>query len=592
MILQALYDYYHRKANAADESSIAPLGMEWKEIPYVIVIDNQGNFIRLEERSEGNGKEKRIERFLVPQAKGRPGSASWKTAFDFWDHYGYVLGTPKSSSLKKEKESEVVKAVEDAVKQNATFREMVEQHCMKYPENEAFRAVNIFYANEINKEMIQKDPLWEALIKKDGTNLSFRLITEQYIVAEHTDLRARTNEAISENTPLGICLITGEKAPIRVLHTGLTIPGGKAGAKLVGFQTNSGYDSYYKEQGFNAPVSEQAESAYSTALKTLLDKDSPNKYRLGDTQFIFWAQKQCHFEHVFSCFFTAAPKDDPDRNIQAIRQFMQSPHKGALSEEERTPFYLLGLSPNAARIVVRSWQTGTVRDFSDKIRQHFLDLEMIRSSKDEREYFSLFNLITQVAFQYKIDNLPPNMIGDLTKAVINGTPYPITLQLHCINRIKADRNISYIRAAILKASLNRKDRLINHSKNKCITMALDKENFNQAYLCGRLFATLEKIQEEANPGINATIKDRYYASVSATPGAVFPRLMSLKNHHLAKLSPGRAVNMEKLLGEILLNISAEGFPKHLSLDEQSRFVIGYYHQRQELFTAKEKINQE
>lgn len=123
-------------------------------------------------------------------------------------------------------------------------------------------------------------------------------------------------------------------------------------------------------------------------------------------------------------------------------------------------------------------------------------------------------------------------------------------------------------------------------------MALDKENFNQAYLCGRLFATLEKIQEEANPGINATIKDRYYASVSATPGAVFPRLMSLKNHHLAKLSPGRAVNMEKLLGEILLNISAEGFPKHLSLDEQSRFVIGYYHQRQELFTAKEKINQE
>lgn len=592
MILQALYDYYYRKANSDGESGIAPLGMEWKEIPFVIVIDHKGNFVRLEERSEGSGKDKRIERFLVPQAKSRSGKNSWIVAFDFWDHYGYVLGVPKASILKKGTEDDIAKAEDDGAKQNGTFKEVVAQHCATRPENEAFRAVDAFYANESNKDLIRNDSLWETLIKKDGTNMSFRLVTEKYLIAEHPDLRTPPSEVVSDETSLGVCLITGEKAPIRILHTGLSLPGGKAGAKLVGFQTNSGYDSYYKEQGRNAPISEQAESAYSTALKTLLDKDSANKYRLGDTQFLFWAQKQCHFEGVFAKFFTPAPKDAPDRNIQAIRQFMQSMEKGVLSEEEQTPFYLLGLSPNAARIVVRSWQAGTVRDFADKIRQHFLDLEMIRNDKNEREYFSLFNLLTQVSFQYKLDNLPPNMVGDVMQAVIKGTPYPVTLQLHCINRVKTDRSISYIRAAILKACLNRKNRFTNYSTNKDITMALDKENIHPAYLCGRLFATLEKIQEEANPGINATIKDRYYAAASATPSVIFPRLMSLKNHHLPKLPQGRIVNMEKLLGAILQNISADGFPKHLSLDDQSRFFIGYYHQRQDFFISKDKTNQE
>lgn len=567
MILQALYDYYQRKAS--DEgSNIAPFGMEWKEIPFVVVIDRDGNFIRLEERSEGSGNDKRIDRFLVPRSEGKSSNI---VANKFYEKNSYAFGITYSDKNRSEK-------------CHKAFLQKINDFCTLFPNNQQFRAVATFYSNV---EAVKSDSLWQEMTKKDATNISFRVVDESALVAEHPDLRPKST--IEEDAKMGVCLITGEKAPIVKVHTGHNIFGG-GNSKIVSFQTRSSCDSYYKEQGFNAPVSIDAESAYSTALKVLLDKDSPNKFRLGGIQFLFWAQRQCEFENDFSIFFTFPPKDDPDANVIAIRNFMKAPYKGKLSEQEQTQFYLLGLSSSKGRISVRVWREGTVKDFADNIRQHFEDLKMVRGVKDEREYFSLPNLLAQVAFQYKVDNLPPNIVGDVLKSILDGTPYPVTLQLHCMNRIRADCSISYIRAAILKACLNRKSRFNNNS-NKPITMALDRDNNNQAYLCGRLFATLEKIQEEANPGINATIRDRYYASAAVTPVAVFSRLMSLKNHHLPKLNTGRAINMERLIGEIMNSMDAGGFPRYLSLDDQSRFAIGYYHQRQDFFTAKDKNNE-
>ncbi|MEG1580909.1 MAG: type I-C CRISPR-associated protein Cas8c/Csd1 [Bacteroidaceae bacterium] len=585
MILQALYDYYQRKKDDSD-SNIAPFGMERKEIPFIIVIDEEGNFLRLEERNEGNGKDKLSHRFLVLRSKTRSGCNSWANACVFWDNYGYLLGIAKASA--KKKESDMPKAIEYARKQNITFRKTVSQYCQQFPENKQFRAVKIFYQKEQNMELLKNDPLWETITKKDGTCLSFRLVKEDKLVAEHEDLIPKP--LIKEGEKEGICLITGERAPICILHTRQMIPGGGSNSTIVAFQKNSGFDSYGKEQGLNAPISIEAESAYSTALKELLDKNSHNKFKMGEITFLFWAQRKCKFEKDFSLFFNSTSKDDPDRNIQAIRALMQSPYKGKVSDQEETKFYLLGLSPNVTRISVRSWREGTVKDFANKIRLHFEDLRITKGTKEEREYFSLFHLLTQIAFQYKIDKLPPNMVSDVLNSVLNGTPYPTTLQLHCINRIRVDHSISYIRAAILKAYLNRKIRF-NNNLNKPITMALDKENTNQAYLCGRLFATLEKIQEEAAPGLNASIKDQYYSSASATPVAVFPRLLALKNHHTPKLNPGRAVNMERLIGEIMSSMEANGFPCHLSLDDQSRFAIGYYHQRNDFFSSKENNNE-
>lgn len=585
MILQALYDYYQRKA-ADPESNIAPKGYEWKEIPFIIVIDKEGNFINLEDTRSGEGRLRRAKSFLVLKTKGRPGSKASEIANVLWDHWGYVLGQPKDATEK---------AQGDAIKQNNTFVSQIIQISKKYPANDQFAAVCKFYENGDSIPSLLQQENWKECYKIPGCNLSFRIVGESGIVAEHDDLR-KDVEADNFSDDLeqtqstdGVCLITGEKLPIAILHSATSIPGGKSGGKLVGFQKNSGYDSYNKEQGLNAPVSKKAEDAYTTALNVLLGKDSKNKFNIADTTVIFWSQKQNDFENQFSFFFSAPAKDDPDQNIREVKALFESIHTGKLNAEGDTQFYILGLAPNAARVSIRFWKTGKVADFATNIAKHFEDLEIVRSKNDQKEYFSLFNLLSNVSFEFKVDNIPPSLAGKVIESMLDGTKYPDTLQQQCIRRIRAEQNVNRIRAAILKAYLNRKG-TIYISNEKLITMSLDLDNKNQGYLCGRLFAVLEKIQEDAQPGINATIKDRYYGAASSTPVTVFGRLLNLSNHHLAKLGGGGKTYYEKMIQEIMSGVSSSGLPAHLSLDDQSRFAIGYYHQRQELFTKKEKNN--
>lgn len=583
MILQALYDFYQRKA-ADPESNIAPQGYEWKEIPFIIVIDNEGNFKNLEDTRSGEGRQRRAKSFLVLKTKGRPGSKASEIANVLWDHWGYVLGQPKD---------ETDKAFGDAKKQNNTFVTQVRQLSAKYADNDQFAAICKFYEQEDSIPLLLQHETWKECYKIPGCNLSFRIAGKSAIVAEHDDLCNEVEVANvsydEEQTQAaeGVCLVTGERLPIAILHSATSIPGGKSGGKLVGFQKKSGYDSYYKEQGMNAPISKKAEDAYTTALNVLLGKDSKNKFKIADTSVVFWSQKQTDFENHFSFFFSAPPKDDPDQNIREVKALFESIHTGKLNTEGDTPFYILGLAPNAARISIRFWKTGKVSDFASNIAKHFEDLEIVRSKNDEKEYFSLFNLLSNVSFEFKVDNVPPNLAGKVIESVLDGTKYPDTLQQQCIRRIRAEQHINRIRAAILKAYLNRKGTIYN-TNEKLITMSLDLDNKNQGYLCGRLFAVLEKIQEDAQPGINATIKDRYYGAASSTPVTVFGRLLHLTNHHLAKLGGGSKTYYEKMIQEIMMGIRSNGLPAHLSLDDQSRFAIGYYHQRQDLFTKKEK----
>lgn len=590
MILQALYDYYQRKA-ADPDSNIAPRGFERKDIPFIIVIDKEGNFINLEDTRSGEGKQKRAKTFLVLKTKGRTGSKASETANIFWDHWGYVLGQPKEKDEKKSAEQ----LSEDAKKQNNTFVTQVRQLSMKYPENDQFAAVCKLFDQEYQIQKILEHENWKECYKIPGCNLSFRVAGEANIVAEHDDLSQQVEVKVESDSEVltqsadGICLITGERLPIAILHSVTSIPGGKSGGKLVGFQKNSGYDSYYKEQGLNAPISKKAEDAYTTALNVLLGRDSKNKFKIADTSVVFWSQKQSDFENQFSFFFSAPPKDDPDQNIREVKALFEAIHTGKLNTEGDTPFYILGLAPNAARISIRFWKTGKVADFAKNIAKHFEDLEIVRSKNDEKEYFSLFNLLSNVSFEFKVDNVPPNLAGKVIESVLDGTKYPDTLQQQCIRRIKAEQHVNRIRAAILKAYLNRKETIYN-TNEKLITMSLDLENKNQGYLCGRLFAVLEKIQEDAQPGINSTIKDRYYGAASTTPVTVFGRLLNLSNHHLAKLGGGSKTYYEKMIQEIMTGVSSNGLPSHLSLDDQSRFAIGYYHQRQDLFTKKDKNN--
>ncbi|MBI5903665.1 MAG: type I-C CRISPR-associated protein Cas8c/Csd1, partial [Deltaproteobacteria bacterium] len=353
---------------------------------------------------------------------------------------------------------------------------------------------------------------------------------------------------------------------------------------FVFYQTFGVYFFHLTSQGFNAPVGKKAEHAYTTALNTLLAKDSSQRIQVGDASTVFWAENENQMEGWFKDFFGEPPKGQSVQDNEAIKALYSGPETGAPPlDDDLAKFYVLGLSPNASRIAVRFWYAGTVGEAAQSIRQHFSDCKIVHGLKDP-EHLSLFRLLVSTAMEGKADNIQPNLSGEMMKAILAGTPYPMTLLSSVIRRVRAEREITYPRASLIKAILVRASRYYKKSE-KGVDMALDTGNRNIGYRLGRLFSILEKVQEEASPGINATIRDRFYGSASSTPVAAFPHLIKLKNHHLSKLeNKGRAVNLERLIGETMDGI--DDFPSHLGLQDQGRFAVGYYHQRQSFFTKK------
>lgn len=578
MILQALCEYYDRKAQLGE---MPPYGYEWKPIPFIIKIKENGEFVKLESTKEGQGKKETIKKFMLPATRERSGSKSWATANLFWDHYGYVLGLPKKLDYNDSG------AVDAGQKQQSTFIAEVERIYQLNPEHKGVKAIYLFYQHFHEAlSCIQNDPLYQECIKKDGTNMTFTLLGECEPIAVDSQIDYGLSDQGNEEN---LCLVTGKHQPIAVINSAISLPFANAsGAKLVGFQKGSGYDSYHKEQGFNAPISEMVNFKYTTALNTLLDKTSKNRFLFGKDSLVFWStHSNTLLEKDFAFLFAAPPKDEPDRNVEAISNLLKAPLSGAVNDETEGKFYVLQLSPNNARIAVRLWEECTTKEMSSNIRQYFEDLDIVRNHKEALHY-SLFSLLASIALQNKIENLPPALFNSMLRSAIEGLPLPELLQRQCLLRIKADGIINSKRAGLLKAYLNRKIQTTINHLNRKISMALDKENKNKAYLCGRLFAVIEKIQEAANG--SATVRDQFYSAASRTPHVVFPRMIALSGHHLAKLNEGQRIYYERLKGEIMNELPAEGFPSFLSLDDQSRFAIGYYHQRQDFFTKKTEDN--
>ena len=370
----------------------------------------------------------------------------------------------------------------------------------------------------------------------------------------------------------------------------------QATAKLVAFQVNSGYDSYGKTKGGNAPISEEAEFAYTTALNHLLASNSRNKFLIGTRTFLFWASKndeagQQAENSLFNLLGFSEQEDDPNKNIEQVRKVFKSIYTGELKTTSEDTFYILGLAPNAARIAVTYWAEIPLKRFAETICQHFDDMEVVDTRPEKKPYMSLRSILSAVTLGGKSSDATPNLPDAIVKSIFQGLPYPQTLFASCIRRIRAesgdkDKNAVHItRAAIIKAYLNRL-----HDNQKPIQTMLDKENTNQGYLCGRLFAVLDKIQEEANN--QHSIRERYMNSASSTPAAVFSTILNLSNHHAEKLSEGRHIYFEKLKQEIISKIDADGFRAQLDLQDQGRFFIGFYHQRQDFFTKNEDNNNE
>ncbi|WP_303147823.1 type I-C CRISPR-associated protein Cas8c/Csd1 [uncultured Cloacibacillus sp.] len=588
MILQSLANYYIRRANGPNcGGRVAPYGMEYKEIKFVIEIDEEGNFVNLVDMRDdkNNG---RI--FLVPKMMVRTGKNAWKIADLLWGHYGYVLGQlkkgPKAPNPEGQLQSFIIKINELPAK-------------LKMEEDIA--AVIKFY-NRCEYKKVTQHRNWPECQKAANGYMTFRLYYESRAVTENPKLiewivaddGIKSTEQ-REDTIIGRCLVTGEESEIARIHAKVSISGNQA--TLVSFQTDSGYDSYGKEQGYNAPVSKKAVFYYTTALNMLL-KSSGNNVAFLDAEknvrvaLLFWAEPHSLSEAeaadaelaVRAMIYGSKDENQKDADFGVInaQNIFEAIFTGCIPTETDDKFCVLGIAPNKARLSVVFWKRGTLKEIAGNIYRYLADIRL--ESYGGEITPSVIDVLRSSEYQGKMENVPSNMIPAMVYSIFNGTPFPSSVYGHVMERIRAERNPNSVRVAFVKAYLNRKYR---NTKGAEIKVSLDKNCLDIAYRLGRLLAVLQKIQEEANPGLNATLMDRFYSSMSSTPASVLPTLLRLKNHHLAKLATGRKVYFEQLMTEIFACVQPNNIPKHMSLEEQGNFAVGYYHQREDLFKSKE-----
>jgi len=337
----------------------------------------------------------------------------------------------------------------------------------------------------------------------------------------------------------------------------------------------------------NAPIGRQTEFAYTTALNRLLSKGSSQRMQVGDASTVFWAKESCALESDLPAYLNPK-KGEESVSYEKIRSLLSAAKTGIPPQDGDIPFYVLGLAPNASRLSVRFWYDGSVKEVKERMAQHFADIEIVRAPHDP-EFVSLFQLLVSTATEHKADNIPPNLGGDAMRAVLTGGAYPRTLLANALRRCKAEQRIDYQRASLIKGVLARQARL-TRATTKEVGVSLDREYGNIGYVLGRLFAVLERIQEQAQGrGLNKTIRDTYFGAAASSPLVTFKRLQDLAIHHLAKIRNGGKSTtwLERLQQEVVGLIPQRGIPAILGMEDQGRFSIGYYHQRQEFFTKKD-----
>jgi CRISPR-associated protein Csd1 len=359
-----------------------------------------------------------------------------------------------------------------------------------------------------------------------------------------------------------------------------------SGAYIVSYNA-SAFESYGKKEGDNAPVSEAAAFAYTTALNRYLERDSANRIQIGDASTVFWADAAdadaaADAEALFGAMI------DEGSEAQKVGAVLRQMRDGGFTTldprlQNGVRFHVLGLSPNAARLSVRFWLDD---DFGVVAERYTAHLRRMRIEPPPREEIpSLWRCLIETATQRKSENIPPNLAGEWLRAIVTGSPYPLTLLATVLMRMRADKEVNALRVAMLKAVLIR-------NFNREVPVGLDPDNKEPGYLLGRLFAAYERIQTEALPGLNATIRDKFYGAASATPRKVFTLLDRGSANHLSKLAKdkkGYSVNLEKLVGSIMdsLDPGDDPFPAFLSAEQQALFPLGYYHQKSEFFRRKD-----
>ena len=608
MILQALTRYYDI-LSSDPESDIAPPGYSAIGISFALNVSSKGELLDVfplfEQVQRGKKMEDKPRRMIVPEQVKRAVNVS---ANYLWDNCVYVLGI----SDKEAKDPEYnIKRFEAFHRLNIDM--------LKEVGNPAAKAVIAFLENykpEQGRKHLKVAPHLETILK--GGNLVF-MFDGKFVHEDPAIRQAWEKHKGASDSELIQCLITGETAPLARLHPSLKgiRDANPTGATLVGFNARA-YESYNREQGMNSPVSEKAAFAYTTALNYLLSSSNENKkFYIGDTTVIYWAESEkkeyakaflglCEPEEVEIAPEEAAPARDKKAEKKAkkiaekVRRVQALDTKKLLDGLDGNPrFYVLGLAPNAARVSVRFFHSDPFNKVVEKIMRHYKDLEIVKEFEDQHTYLTVQDILKETVSPKASDqSAAPLLAGSVFRAILENTPYPAALYNAIINRVRADQDdkftkkINYTRAAILKAYLLRKYRnQPQHPIQEVLVMSLNEQATAPAYLLGRLFAVLEKVQQEAIGDVNASIKDRYFTSACASPASVFPILLRLSQHHISKVG---AYYHDKRIEDILNKLDVENnpIPSRLSLDEQGIFMLGYYHQRKDLWTSKKVTESE
>lgn len=577
MILQALVSYYE---TLAARGELPQPGWAPVKVSYVLNLDDQGDITTVvcikEEVTRGKKKA------LVPQTIQLPAPVKRTvgvTANFLCDNSSYILGADKKGKPKRSQECfQACKTLHETL--------------LVSVEEPAARALLSFFEHW-QPEKLTEHPAFAHQDMEDilaSANLIFRY-RGRYL-HEIPAIRQAWQDYYnnSQDGQQFPCLVTGKLAPVAQLHPSIKgIPGAQSsGASLVSFNAPA-FCSYDREQGLNAPTSQYAAFAYGAALNHLI---ATQNTRVGDVTLLFWAEsgEEAYVDALKRFGFGGGDEDDQYKE-EDLKGLMESLAEGADVEWDGTridpnmTFYILGISPNAARLSVRFFLRNSFGQFIRNVKAHYDRLEIVRPSFDPFDNIPVWRMLKETVNPNSREKKPAaDMAGDTLRAILTNTPYPATLLNGVTLRIRADREMNRTRAAILKAYyLKNRNPFV---PEEVLTVSLNQDSNHEAYVLGRLFSVLEAIQSDANPGINATIRDKYFSSASATPGVVFPTLVNLAQKHLRKLDEGKKIFYDKQLTELMSKLG-ETYPNRMNLPQQGAFQLGYYHQTQYRFTKKE-----
>lgn len=585
MILQALVRCYEA---LAERGELEKPGWSPVKVSWGLELDVDGQVKSLLPLGSMDAKSKQFSRTMTLPNKLK--STSRASSNFLWDNSEYILGLGKKENTTEKNFQACVWRHQEILKD------------VKHP----FAQAIVKFFDGWKPENSFENPIIKTNIKEliKGGNIVFAMEDSNEKLQFAHDVpeirRAWDETYISMgNEEVGRCLVTGEKTPIAILHPSISgVYGAKSfGALLVSFNMEAS-ESYGKEQGRNAPVGKYAAFAYGAALNYMVGHADFHG-RLGDTTLVYWAEgAEPAYGSAFMAMMGMGGDDKNEITQKELSGVMTALCQGNTVKWENVPlnpenrFYILGLAPNASRLSVRFFLQDSFDAFVKHYQKHQERLNIVRPAFDERETLSMWALLRETVNPNSRDkSAQPQLIGEMLRAVLTGSLYPSALYTQTEIRLRAEKNINRGKAAMIKAYLLRnvveqqKDQ--THIYKEVLDVELNEQSTYLPYRLGRLFAVLEAVQQKANPNINTTIKDRYFNSGCATPALVFPTLLRLAQSHLSKIGGGAAVYYDKMITELLGDVT-QSYPPRLSLQDQGIFQIGYYHQRQRMYAKKEE----